>query len=115
MIDLMTDLPREKADLLDSPDWCGANALRDTTPTFLREGTAPTEALLTPRGGRLALQGPTAAFAGRQWVGTDADPAFPKWRPHLVARGGEDGILRPDRYHVTSDALGRPGSDEEER
>lgn len=60
----------------------GPNAEGDLARSLIGQGVDPAEVLVFSRGGKTALQGTVAAFAGRAWAGNDADPQFRRWRPH---------------------------------
>ena len=119
MIHIANLLPRERAALPDGREWRGPNALGDIARALIGEGAEPGAKLQVLRDGQPAMHGTIAAFAGRQWAGTDADPQFRRWSPHpraqmsprLVRWGAKNGFLGPRCYSPSGNALEASGDD----
>jgi hypothetical protein len=103
---------REGAALPDGRQWRGPNAIGDIARTLIGEGAEPGAKLQLLRHGQPVLEGTIAAFAGRKWAGTDADPRFRRWCPHprikmpprLVAWATRNGFMGHQRHFPTGDA-----------
>ena len=116
MIHIANLLPRERAALPDGREWRGPNALGDIARALIGEGAEPGAKLQVLRDGQPAMHGTIAAFAGRQWAGTDADPQFRRWRPHpraqmsprLVQWATKNGFMGPPGHSPTGGGLEGP-------
>lgn len=110
-----TELRRAAA--ADGGGWRGPNAHGDTARTPDGEGAQAGAKLQVLQDGRPALERTVAAFDGRQWAGTDADPHLRRWRPHphlhmlpqLVVGTVKNGFLGHRRPSPTGSGPEGPG------